>query len=98
MEDAQIQNVMQKDKGNRFLANPKCYIELPFKSNWRQNDWKHHIPICAGIYFSWKTYDFELYDDNSYYPKGEKKGHHRLSITFAAFYWWIRVTFYSPKT
>lgn len=81
-----------------FWRNYKCYIELPFKSNWRVNDWKTHIPICAGMNLSWKDYEFDLCDTEYYFPKGRKIGKHKFSITFGAFYWWIHFTFYSPKT
>lgn len=81
-----------------MIKGCRCYIEIPFKSNWRVSDWKTHIPICGGINFSWKDYEFDLCETEYRIPKGRKIGRHKFSITLGAFYWWIHITLYSPKT
>jgi len=81
-----------------FWRNLKCYLELPFISKWRRKEKITHIPICLGLTVSWSNYNFELCDTEEYFPRGRKGGKHRLTISCGVFYWWIRLTFYSPKT
>lgn len=81
-----------------FWRTLKCYLELPFRRELGRNEWKTHIPLCGGLYIGWSDYDFELCDSREYFPRGQKNGKHRLTFNVGIFYWWIRLTFYSPKT
>jgi hypothetical protein len=74
-----------------MTKNIKCFLELPYK-NKKITD----LPIIL-FYISWKDYYFELCDMVEYLPRGKKQGEHKLTISFALFYWYIKLTFYSPK-
>lgn len=74
-----------------MIKNIKCFLELPYKKE-KITD----LPIIL-FYISWKDYYFELCDMVEYLPRGKKQGEHKLSISFALFYCYIKLTFYSPK-
>lgn len=76
----------------------KYYLEIPFMSKWRRGRKITCIPVGLWLNISWDDYDFELCDTEEYFPKGEKNGKHKLSISFGIFYWSLKLTFYSPKT
>ena len=75
-----------------MTKNLKCFLELPYKK-----EKITHLPICILFNISWKDYYFDLCDMVEYLPRGKKQGQHKLTITFALFYWYIKLTFYSPK-
>jgi hypothetical protein len=75
----------------------KIYIQLPFLSSYRRSKKIKSISIGAGFYINWDKWDFELCDDKSYFPRGQKNGSHYLTVTFGISCWSIVLTLYKTK-
>lgn len=75
----------------------KVFIQIPHLDDYNKRNRKNYLPVAAGLTFDWTDYDFDLCSSEGIFPKGEKVGKHKFSISLGFMYWSIRVKFYKPK-